>query len=228
MRISDWSSDVCSSDLVDGRAFGSSDSRDISGSNILDLEAGDYRIVVDADGDATGPYSFRLLDIANAAAISVDTPVDGHNEGRKTDIYAFDVTAGERFFFDRLSLSGGDVSWRLMGPDGEYVRGPELFDESGVFTLDRTGTYRVAIEGRDSNSTDFDYRFLLSRVSDGEAALTVGEAVTGPLAGPGASVASAFRSEEHTSELQSLMRISSAVFCLNIQNMLNSLILTLA
>src|SRR3546814_7364690 len=94
MRISDWSSDVCSSDLVDGRAFGSSDSRDISGSNILDLEAGDYRIVVDADGDATGPYSFRLLDIANAAAISVDTPVDGHNEGRKTDIYAFDVTAG--------------------------------------------------------------------------------------------------------------------------------------
>src|SRR3546814_1134618 len=28
----------------------------------------------------------------------------------------------------------------------------------------------------------------------------------------------AVRSEEHTSELQSLMRISSAVFCLNIQN----------
>src|SRR3546814_1037573 len=88
----------------------------------------------------------------------------------------FDVTAGERFFFDRLSLSCGDVSWRLMGLDGEYVRGPELFDNSGVFTLDRTGTYRVAIEGRDSNSTAFDYRFLLSRVSDGEAALTVGEA----------------------------------------------------
>src|SRR3546814_15994878 len=79
-----------------------------------------------------------------------------------------------------------------MGSDGEYVRGPELLDDSGVFTLDRTGIYRVAIEGRDSNSTAFDYRFLLSRVSDGEAALTVGEAVTGRLAGPGDSVAYAF------------------------------------
>src|SRR3546814_5750136 len=31
----------------------------------------------------------------------------------------------------------------------------------------------------------------------------------------------AYRSEEHTSELQSLMRISSAVFCLKQQNILN-------
>src|SRR3546814_18149770 len=33
------------------------------------------------------------------------------------------------------------------------------------------------------------------------------------------SVASMTRSEEHTSELQSLMRISYAVFCLNTQNL---------
>src|SRR3546814_3990942 len=32
--------------------------------------------------------------------------------------------------------------------------------------------------------------------------------------GPGSFTASAYRSEEHTSELQSLMRISYAVFCL--------------
>src|SRR3546814_20878534 len=83
--------------------------------------------------------------------------VSGQNEGRLTDLYSFDAVAGERFFLDRRSLSGGSVSWRLIGPDGEYVRGPEAFDDSGIFTLDRTGTYRIAIEGRDQNSTAFTY-----------------------------------------------------------------------
>src|SRR3546814_10619077 len=47
----------------------------------------------------------------------------------------------------------------------------------------------------------------------------VPEAIAGPLK-PGQTVQAtlaAFRSEEHTSELQSLMRISYAVFCLNKQ-----------
>src|SRR3546814_3014917 len=39
-----------------------------------------------------------------------------------------------------------------------------------------------------------------------------------PLAAAAALAIGALRSEEHTSELQSLMRISSAVFCLKQQN----------
>src|SRR3546814_1530966 len=40
----------------------------------------------------------------------------------------------------------------------------------------------------------------------------------GPFAGPQVAPAEAERSEEHTSELQSLMRISYAVFCLKKKN----------
>src|SRR3546814_9496195 len=168
--------------------------------------------------------------------------VSGQNEGRLTDLYSFDAVAGERFFLDRRSLSGGSVCWRLIGPDGEYGRGPEAFDDSGIFTLDRTGTYRIAIEGRDQNSTAFTYGFTLSRVTDSEAELEIGELIRGRIEGPGDSIAYSFeltsdmrlffdslrnagnlhwtlegphevevRSEEHTSELQSLMRISYAV-----------------
>src|SRR3546814_2199714 len=43
-------------------------------------------------------------------------------------------------------------------------------------------------------------------------------------AGPQPSSASLLRSEEHTSELQSLMRISYAVFCLKKKNIKNKLI----
>src|SRR3546814_4083501 len=58
----------------------------------------------------------------------------------------------------------------------------------------------------------------LVRVAMGEGALGVGASLIYPPA--------AFRSEEHTSELQSLMRISYAVFCLkkkkhNIRNISN-------
>ena len=180
-----WSLTGPDGKIVDNRAFGSSDSTDIAGSNVLDLAAGEYRLTVDGVGDATGDYSFRLLDITNATSIAPGTLVAGHNEGRLTDLYAFDVVAGQRFFFDRRGLSGGNVSWRLIGPDGESIRGPESFNDSGIFTLNRTGTYRLAIEGRSTNTAPFDYSFSLSRVTDDEAGLEVGELVDGQIVGPG-------------------------------------------
>src|SRR3546814_10468070 len=59
---------------------------------------------------------------------------------------------------------------------------------------------------------------LINRVTDGpalDAALELAQAITanGPIA-----VRVSKRSEEHTSELQSLMRISYAVFCLKQKN----------
>src|SRR3546814_4654202 len=48
--------------------------------------------------------------------------------------------------------------------------------------------------------------------------------VRAPRRGPGESAWSRSRSEEHTSELQSLMRISYAVFCLKKKKILHSLI----
>src|SRR3546814_5756251 len=115
----------------------------------------------------------------------------------------------------------------------------------------------MAIEGRYQNSTAFTYGFTLSRVTDSEAELEIGELIRGRIEGPGDSIAYSFeltsdmrlffdslrnagnlhwtlegphgvevssryfndsRSEEHTSELQSLMRISYAVFCLKKKN----------
>ncbi|MFA7602290.1 MAG: LamG domain-containing protein, partial [Novosphingobium sp.] len=178
--------------MVDKRAFGSSDGRDIAGSNILDLGVGEYRLTVDGQADATGVYSFRMLDIADATEITVGSRVSESNQGRETDLFKFNATAGDSFFLDRHLLSGGDVTWRLIGPDGEYVRGPETFNDSGVFTLDRTGSYTVAIEGRDSNSAAFDYAFTLSRVTTQERAVTVGEVIAEMIAGPGDSFAYRF------------------------------------
>src|SRR3546814_3092340 len=48
----------------------------------------------------------------------------------------------------------------------------------------------------------------------GKIVIGIDEAGRAPLAGPVTAGAAWLRSEEHTSELQSLMRISYAVFCL--------------
>src|SRR3546814_3860966 len=61
------------------------------------------------------------------------------------------------------------------------------------------------------------YFFNLGKISSGMAMRTLGAAYAQALAASGIEYDMLFgpRSEEHTSELQSLMRISYAVFCLN-------------
>src|SRR5262249_38691065 len=48
---------------VSSRRFDSSDF-----ANILNLPAGDYTLTIDGTGEATGPYSFHLWDLAQATA----------------------------------------------------------------------------------------------------------------------------------------------------------------
>src|SRR3546814_957928 len=83
------------------------------------------------------------------------------------------------------------------------------------FVLPRQEDITLIVDGRP-------YRGKLEDVSIGGAKLRMADSV--PAAGPAADPASVdvrlehgvagIRSEEHTSELQSLMRISYAVFCL--------------
>ena len=173
--------------IVTPRAFGSSDGRDFGGANVLDLQVGEYTLTVDGAGDATGAYAFRLLDLADATPFEPGDDISGTNPGKETDLYKFEVTAGDSFFFDRHVLTSGDTTWRLIGPDGEYVSGPNNFAESGEFFLGRTGTYTLAIEGRDSNTQAFDYGFTLWRIADRSAALTVGAAIVDRIDAPGST-----------------------------------------
>src|SRR3546814_12217851 len=57
----------------------------------------------------------------------------------------------------------------------------------------------MAIEGRYQNSTAFTYGFTLSRVTDSEAELEIGELIRGRIEGPGDSIAYSF---ELTSDMR--------------------------
>src|SRR3546814_8219162 len=160
MRISDWSSDVCSSDLVDAG------------------DAGDRQLL----GDHAGMHA--LLDGA----------VDALREAEQLDAVAELVGIGDvqrRHVADALDIDRSEIDLAAEGQRGEngkLVRGVDAVDvEAGV-------RLRVAEPLRLG-------QHALEVLSGG-----------GRLRGGGPVLV---RSEEHTSELQSLMRISYAVFCLN-------------
>src|SRR5262249_32365582 len=109
--------------VVSPRLFTQSDAGDISTNPVLSLAAGGYTLTVDGFGDATGPYQFRLHDLAAATPVTPGTPVSGTlDPANETDLYRFTAAAGDRFFFrvqDRTGAPG--AHWRLIGPSGNIV-----------------------------------------------------------------------------------------------------------
>src|SRR5262249_46482388 len=89
------------------RGFQSSDG--FNGRVVVMLPTGAYTLTVDGNGDNTGAYSFRLLDLSTATAITPGTPVTNAtlNPGNETDLYKFTVGAGQKVFFDSQGVTGG-------------------------------------------------------------------------------------------------------------------------
>ena len=100
-----------------------SDGTSFSGNPVLNLVAGAYTLTVDASGDLTGAYQFRLLDLAEATPFTPGTPVSGAlDPANETDLVRFTASAGDRFFFDVTARSGGSQStWRLVDPYGNIL-----------------------------------------------------------------------------------------------------------
>ncbi len=169
-------------------AFDASDGA--QGGTLLALDAGTYRMAVDAAGDHRGDYQFRLINIANAEQIASGAAVSGVLEvgGRESDLFQFEAIAGQELFFDAQSHSGGTAYWQLVGPDGETVFGPRNFSPSSDpdrFVVLRSGTYTLLLEGYIYNNTDLSYSFALNEVSDVVRAVALDSLIEGTLAAAG-------------------------------------------
>jgi len=111
----------------------------------IELAAGKYLLTVDGSGDQTGAYNLRLIDAATAADLAPGEAVSGTLDGgNKTAVYQFSATAGDKFFYDGISLSGGNAYWRLIDPFGRQEQGSNwLSNDYDTFAVQRTGTYLV-------------------------------------------------------------------------------------
>lgn len=145
-----WTLASAAGTIVSARPFWGSDSIDAS-SSLLDLDAGDYSITVDAPGTATGDFGFRLLDTALAGTLTPGSIVNGTvNPGNGTFFYQFVGAIGDRYFYDGRATTGFSTTpfARLYTPLGGVLWTVPVNGNVDTFELPQDGTYILAIEGR--------------------------------------------------------------------------------
>ncbi len=156
------------------------------GNPLLSLSAGTYALWVTGNNGAAGGYAFRLLDLAAATPMNLDTPINGVlDPGNSTALYSFSVAAGTRLFFDTTNTNVYNTTWRLVDPYGNVVFAQSLDYTYGPLTVTVPGTYTLLIEGDVFQGTPSGYTFQVATVHDGAQALTLGAVTTGAISGPG-------------------------------------------
>jgi len=186
-----WSLDGLTN-LVNQRRFNASDAADLE-DVLLRLPAGDYTITVTGNGEETGGFGFRLIDLASASPLTIGMPVTGTlSPANETDVYRFTVAANTRVYFDSVSASGlPNGSWRCYDPYGDAVfpAHPNYLADVGPVVLTHGGTYTLLVEGRVSEPGSGAYTINVLTVNDGAQSLIVGDLITGTIASPGQSQA---------------------------------------
>jgi frataxin-like iron-binding protein CyaY len=121
-------------------------------------ESGNYRLVVDPQGEQTGAYGFSLIDLDLIPLVPLDTRIDGKlSPGTEDDLYRFSGTKGQKIFIDHLAKNGS-ADWVL------YDAGYHTVAHSGNLSdlevdLPKDGEYILAIRGSGAFTSTVDYSF---------------------------------------------------------------------
>src|SRR3546814_360058 len=231
MRISDWSSDVCSSDLGSAYLPHVERVRRARGAQVPESFYTDPLMYQATSAGFNGPRdSVKVVDEgygidleAEIVVVTDDVPMAvtpdqaaGHIQlvGLVNDVSLRNLIPGELAKgFGFLQSKPRSALWPVfVTPDelGDAWRGNKL--HLPMLTHVNGEWFGAPEAGVDMQ---FDFSQLVAHVARTRP-LVAGTIVgSGTIANEDTSLgASCFRSEEHTSELQSLMRISYAVFCL--------------
>ncbi len=146
-------------------------------------ETGTYRLVIDGNGDATGNYSFRLLNEADASAVTFDSNITGSfgSNKRETNIYRINGTANQRIYIDNINGSYNDY-WYLYSPSGQIV----TYDRTSVdreLVLPANGEYILTMQGSGVGNENYTFRVVAPELVTQD--LTLNQTVSDTISKPG-------------------------------------------
>lgn len=148
----------------DNVGFFSSSSTSSDSNPFTFIETGTYELIIDGNGDTTGDFSFRLLDLANATTVSFDETIDDTlDPEREIDLYQIDLQAGQTILIDGLS-SDFDGSFIIYGPNNQLI-GSQQIDSDQEYTISGDGTYTLVVQGFNPDNIILNYSFQVSEVS---------------------------------------------------------------
>ncbi|MDJ0844779.1 MAG: hypothetical protein QNJ08_11135 [Crocosphaera sp.] len=151
------------------------------GNPVTLIETGTYQLILGGGfGNATGDFSFRLLDVANATPLMINSPVMGNIAVRSSELFTFEGTEGDRIIFNSLD-DDSSQSLRVYDTGNNSI----LFSFGSPTILESTGTYIVALFHNNSNQSIEDYNFNVRFPVTTVESLTIGETVTGNIDEPG-------------------------------------------
>ena len=124
------------------------------GPNSLTLATdGDYRLVIDGQGDDIGNYQFRLLDKADAPEVLPDTTISGtFVDGVGADLYRLTLTDRQRLNFS--SQSSASNQWTLYSPLGHTITNQNFNSDREVWL--NPGEHLLALRGRGAANSDYE------------------------------------------------------------------------
>src|SRR3546814_9764293 len=175
MRISDWSSDVCSSDLVD----------DTSRVGAVAMVGFDETVMQPASRRRRRRFITAVVDVTSGQILDV---FEGH-DAKHLRAWMADMPTEWLFQIEVVSV-GPHEGYRSAITNPDPLTGVASALAGAVMVVDPFHIVRLANAAVTGCRTRVPRETLEHRAWKGD------------------------RSEEHTSELQSLMRISYAVFCL--------------
>ncbi|MEG5129330.1 putative Ig domain-containing protein [Microcoleus sp. ARI1-B5] len=157
-------------------------------------ETGNYRFVVDGYGDATGNYSFRILDLAAAAqTTTLDVNITGNFGTSKRDaiVYKFTGAEGQYVYFDRID--GGGSNYSVYSPDGQRFFYQNLsYDPPYPYSYDygveptklpSSGEYTLVFNGTEQLNNNYTMRMVTPDLVTQPH--FIGDTITGTIGEPG-------------------------------------------
>jgi Bacterial Ig-like domain/Putative Ig domain len=170
----DWNFKIVS---PSGRTIVSSDFRQDQNQLITLDENGNYKVIVDAQGDRTGNYGFSVIDTSLLSLTPLDKPItDKLKLGSQDHVFRFAGSKGQRLFFDRLSLAG-DLGWVLYSPSNEVVFSEYYFGDTEK-ELPTDGEYILALQGRSELLSSVNYSFNIITPDTILSSLSIGTNAT--------------------------------------------------
>ncbi len=153
----------------------------------LELMKGDYKLVIDANVDTIGNYSFRLLNRALATSVTPGVQVNGTLAlGNQMNAYSFAATAGQQFYLDSLTPSDGGSRWEILNPLGQSIISDRLFNDLGTVSANIAGEYMILVRGGSNTANGQAFQFNVQPLLVNSAvSLDIGNNYLGSIAVPG-------------------------------------------
>lgn len=149
---------------------------------------GRYEVTISGEGDVTGDYQFRVLNLAAAVPIGFGATIEGRlDPPMETDLYRFHGRPGQRVYFDsnRVVDLSGRAQIRMVDPFGKVLFQQRLAVDRAGIVLEADGPYTVLVEGAITAREPAQYAFTLHGNDTSPRAIAFGEVVSDSIDRPG-------------------------------------------